>query len=168
MQVEIEAAALLVRCNAHAAQTLLSLVAAIIHYRRFCGYRQSRPQVRTRAAVCQSVCQPGSQPVSQPRCTSLPGCPRLTSPPGASPRSAAGQGNHRGGKILEAAFLPELTVCESSLRPLRQRRRPGSASPSSHQFQGARFLLLTGRFVASNRSVRRRHLSCGGSTRGAL
>lgn len=56
--MEVEAAALLARCNAHAAQTLLSLVAAIIHYRRFCGYRQSRPQVRTRAAVCQPVSQP--------------------------------------------------------------------------------------------------------------
>ena len=56
--MEVEAAALLARCNAHAAQTLLSLVAAIVHYRRFCGYRQSRPQVCLPAAVCQPVCQP--------------------------------------------------------------------------------------------------------------
>lgn len=41
----MNAAALLVRCNAHVAQTLLSLAAAVIHYNRFCGYRQSRPQV---------------------------------------------------------------------------------------------------------------------------
>lgn len=45
LQVNVDAAALLIRCNAHAVQTLLSLAAAATHYCRFFCHRQSRPQV---------------------------------------------------------------------------------------------------------------------------
>lgn len=41
----MEAAALLVRCNAYALQTLLSTAASFINYAQFYSYRRVRPQV---------------------------------------------------------------------------------------------------------------------------
>jgi hypothetical protein len=43
--VNVEAAALLVRCNAYALQTLLSTAASFINYAQFYSYRRVRPQV---------------------------------------------------------------------------------------------------------------------------
>ena len=41
----MEASALLVRCDAHAMQTLLSLAAGCANYLQFYSYRRARPQV---------------------------------------------------------------------------------------------------------------------------
>ncbi len=46
-QVAVEASALLVRCDTHAAQTLLSLAAGCANYLQFYAYRRARPQVPT-------------------------------------------------------------------------------------------------------------------------
>lgn len=51
LQVKVDAAALLLRCDAHAAQTLLSLAAGCANYLQFYSYRRARPQVPT-AAPC--------------------------------------------------------------------------------------------------------------------
>lgn len=53
LKVNVEAAALLVRCNAYAAQTLLSLAAGFINYAQFYSYRRVRPQVHLHSVSCQ-------------------------------------------------------------------------------------------------------------------
>lgn len=51
-KVNVEAAALLMRCNAYAAQTLLSLAAGFLNYAQFYSYRRMRPQVLPASSAC--------------------------------------------------------------------------------------------------------------------